>query len=625
MSEDASRFGQAELSASPIDAKPTRVRIGVAAVLTLMACLLYLDRFAVGIASEYIREDLRMTQTQMSWFLSAFFWSYALSQVPAGWLSDRFGPRLMLTLYILAWSAFTGLLGLAASVWLVLHLRLYMGASQAGAFPVCGGLIRAWFPISQRGKVSSIVALGGRAGGVLAPLLTAWVIVLFASSGAIPDFDETDVIHSPSFLMHLRNCDGSDKQGDALAKELFRKLPESLRSQLARMEGGYFVVEFGPFSGRLSFLNDWIPRSSVVPRNETLAHYAETANLVLPHLNGCLDDVSLVNRDNTVGLTLSPKAKQLLDKREAGTTLTVKEVRLLNRLAIEAAMPTEIKKFYGRGWRPTLMLYGIVGLVVALAFAWIARNSPKQHPLCSEAERNLIDDKMTRMSKSGEPRDAPFPWKAVLTSFSLWGNSAMQFFTNIGWLFAVTALPRYLDKVHGVPLTEQALMTAIPTAAGIIGMFGGGWWTDLAAKKMGLKWGRRLPVITTRLLAASGYGICLYLNMTYQADPNTRWLPWAIVFGLSVMVMGVDLGVPATWAYAQDVGGKYTASILGWANMWGNIGAAVASQIYNAVLGETPTRGDWSVMFAVCGTAFVLSSLCGLVLDATKPITAGEA
>ena len=73
MSDEVSRFDQAELPANASDAKPTRVRIGVAAVLTLMACLLYLDRFAVSIATEYIREDLRMTQTQMSWFLSAFF------------------------------------------------------------------------------------------------------------------------------------------------------------------------------------------------------------------------------------------------------------------------------------------------------------------------------------------------------------------------------------------------------------------------------------------------------------------------------------------------------------------------------------------------------------------------
>ncbi len=636
MSDDATRDGDTTGSgftnrsavtdprARGLNETPTRVRYGVAAVLTVMACLLYLDRFAVGIASEYIREDLRMTQTQMSWFISAFFWSYALSQVPAGWLSDRFGQRLMLTVYILAWSAFTGLLGLAASVWLVLHLRLYMGAAQAGAFPVCGGLIRAWFPISQRGTASSIIALGGRAGGVLAPILTAWLIVAFATAGAIPNFDETDVLLDHSFVMHLRDRDKSELPEDALTRELFHKLPESLRTSLTTMEGGFIIYETGRFTGLFSFLNDWIPSFQAGTggggRSTTNDHYTEKMRFVLPHLNSSLDDASLLTRDNTSGLRLSAQARRLLDKRETGAKLSAFETRLLNRLAIEAAMPKVIKKFNGRGWRPTLMLYGIVGLVVAFAFAWVGRNSPKQHPWCNEAERRLIDDEASLAAKAVEPRDAPFPCRAIVTSLSLWGNSAMQFFTNIGWLFVVTWLPRYLDKVHGVPLAEQALMTAVPTAAGIVGMLFGGRWTDLAARKLGLKWGRRLPIASTRLLSAFGYGICLTLGILCTPDPATRWLPWAIIAGLSVMVMGVDLGVPATWAYAQDVGGKYTGAILGWANMWGNIGAAVAPLIYNAVLGETPSLTQWNTMFAVCAVAFILSGLCGLVLDATKPI-----
>ena len=69
----------------------------------LMAFLLYLDRFCVSFAADYIKEDLDLSQAQMSWFLSAFFWSYALAQVPSGWLSDRYGARIMLVIYILSW------------------------------------------------------------------------------------------------------------------------------------------------------------------------------------------------------------------------------------------------------------------------------------------------------------------------------------------------------------------------------------------------------------------------------------------------------------------------------------------------------------------------------------------
>jgi hypothetical protein len=89
----------------------TRIRYLIVAAATLMSFLLYLDRFCVSFAIDYIRQDLGMTQGQAKWFLSAFFWSYALGQVPAGWLSDRFGARIMLVIYILTWSFFTGLIG----------------------------------------------------------------------------------------------------------------------------------------------------------------------------------------------------------------------------------------------------------------------------------------------------------------------------------------------------------------------------------------------------------------------------------------------------------------------------------------------------------------------------------
>jgi MFS family permease len=477
--------------------RPTSVRIVIAGFLTLMACLLYLDRYAVGIASESMRVDLKMTQTQMSWFLSAFFWSYALCQVPAGWLSDRFGPRIVLTAYILCWSLFTGLLGVTTQVGLVLLLRLLCGAAQAGAYPVCSGMLRHWFPVSRRGAASSIVAMGGRSGAVLAPILTAALMTVFAG-----------------------------------------------------------------------------------------------------------------------------------------------------------------------GWRPVLIVYGLIGIVVAFLFAWICRDSPHSHPHCNQAERELITghtpivakslsfeepqrssvmdessttdnpysvseiDRLALTSQqdtfdtSDESDHAPqgFPLIAVLTSMSLWGNSMTQFLTNIGWLFVVTWLPRYLGNVHRVPLQEQAIMTAIPTVAGIAGMLCGGWWTDAAARRFGLKWGRRLPVMATRFTAAGGYALCLILGLLYLPDPESRWLPWMIVVGLSIATFSCDLGVPAIWAYSQDVGGKYTASIMGWANMHGNFGAAIAPLLYNAILGETPTLAQWNTLFAFCTGVFALSGITALAIDGTKPI-----
>ena len=176
---------------------PTRVRHKVLASTTLVAVLLYLDRICIAeiAKGEAFKNELGLSDDQTGLILSAFFLSYALGQVPAGWLSDRFGARRMLPVYVLLWSLCTALTGLATGFVMLFVARLVFGFAQAGCYPTAGSLIRRWTPLNSRGTASSIVSFGGRLGGALAPLLTAWlladylswrwVLVLYGSSGLL--------------------------------------------------------------------------------------------------------------------------------------------------------------------------------------------------------------------------------------------------------------------------------------------------------------------------------------------------------------------------------------------------------------------------------------------------------
>src|SRR6478609_6128426 len=84
MSTDTS----APTTSAPAGSRPTSVRHIVVAVTVLMAVILYLDRFCVSFAERYIKEDLGLSEREMAWFISAFFWAYAMGQVPSGWLGD---------------------------------------------------------------------------------------------------------------------------------------------------------------------------------------------------------------------------------------------------------------------------------------------------------------------------------------------------------------------------------------------------------------------------------------------------------------------------------------------------------------------------------------------------------
>src|SRR3546814_16018736 len=79
----------------------------------LLTMLLYVDRVVISAAKEQITGEFQLSDTQFGWVISAFALGYALFQVPAGQLADRFGPRKTLAVLVILWSGFTALTGAA--------------------------------------------------------------------------------------------------------------------------------------------------------------------------------------------------------------------------------------------------------------------------------------------------------------------------------------------------------------------------------------------------------------------------------------------------------------------------------------------------------------------------------
>ena len=81
--------------------KLSRRRWGIILILLLAAVVNYLDRANLSIANTTISKEFGFSGTEMGLLLSAFLWPYALANLPAGWLVDRFGPKKMFTLSLI--------------------------------------------------------------------------------------------------------------------------------------------------------------------------------------------------------------------------------------------------------------------------------------------------------------------------------------------------------------------------------------------------------------------------------------------------------------------------------------------------------------------------------------------
>src|SRR5436309_5239358 len=161
------------------ESRPTWVRYQVVGMAILLGVVTYLDRVCISKLAPEMMADLSLSKVQMSYVFSAFALAYAAFGVPAAWWADRIGTRLLLTVIVIWWSAFT--LGTAAAGGLtsLLIIRFLFGAGEAGAWPCVARTFSRWIPAKERGTVQGILFAGAHVSGGLTPLLvTALVAVM---------------------------------------------------------------------------------------------------------------------------------------------------------------------------------------------------------------------------------------------------------------------------------------------------------------------------------------------------------------------------------------------------------------------------------------------------------------
>jgi MFS transporter, ACS family, glucarate transporter len=163
-------------------------------VFVAFAVITYLDRNSISVIGNDITKELNLTDEQWGLVLGAFSLAYGAFEIPTGILVDKFGPKITLIRIVLWWSFFTILTGFATGFYFLLIVRFLFGAGEAGAFPTTSVAIARWFPAVERGRIQSVVWMGSRLGGALAPFLSlmiansyGWrtVFYIFGSLGAI--------------------------------------------------------------------------------------------------------------------------------------------------------------------------------------------------------------------------------------------------------------------------------------------------------------------------------------------------------------------------------------------------------------------------------------------------------
>jgi len=149
----------------------------VLGLLCAMYFILYVDRVNIATAAPLIKADLKLSNTQLGLAFSAFAFPYALFQLIGGWMGDRWGARLTLTLCCAIVGTATVLTGAVTGFASLFVIRLALGFGEGGAFPTATRAMTNWLPEARWGFAQGITHSFARIGNAFTPPLIAGLLV----------------------------------------------------------------------------------------------------------------------------------------------------------------------------------------------------------------------------------------------------------------------------------------------------------------------------------------------------------------------------------------------------------------------------------------------------------------
>ena len=152
------------------------LRWSVLGLLTVGIIIAYVDRINLSSALPEIRKSFPLSPEASGILLSAFFWSYAILQTPAGWLIDRFGVKWPYAIAFLMWSVVSASTALVGSLGGLIAVRILLGIGESVVTPASMRYIRSNFAEKERGTAIGIYMSGTKYGPAIGALLAGYLV-----------------------------------------------------------------------------------------------------------------------------------------------------------------------------------------------------------------------------------------------------------------------------------------------------------------------------------------------------------------------------------------------------------------------------------------------------------------
>lgn len=262
-----------------------------------------------------------------------------------------------------------------------------------------------------------------------------------------------------------------------------------------------------------------------------------------------------------------------------------------SRLGAAFALPLVAWLIEAYEWRTTFLILGGIGIIWAVGWWNLFRDTPEEHARLSADEKDYILQNRQQKTTKQESLHR----QELLQSKNMWYAIGQYFCSNFTFFFALTWLFPYLKNKYDLASVEAGWYAIAPFIAGAIGNWVAGGMVDALFKKGNWNRSRNLPAIIGFALAAFGLVGSVYMDTALGA----------ILF-LSIAIFGADMTLPPSWALCVDIGKSNAGAVSGTMNMAGNIGSFLTALAFPYL---TDWTGSVNYFFYVAAALNVLAIL----------------
>jgi sugar phosphate permease len=249
----------------------TNLRWGIALILGFGVLVNYIDRGALSVAAKPLHDELGLGPAEFGYLSSAFFVVYAFSQIPIGYILDRYGVTVVSRIAAFLWTVASACTAIAPNFAFIYGARLFLGLAEAPTFPANAKAVAYWFPRNERGLATSLFDAAAKLSNAVGVAFTAYLLVLFGWRGMFWATAALSFIFFLLFYAFYRNPSEDKRLTHAEAEYIRNGGAEPEGPQGTRARGASLAyllrqrkvwgltIGFAAYGYLFAFLLTWLP------------------------------------------------------------------------------------------------------------------------------------------------------------------------------------------------------------------------------------------------------------------------------------------------------------------------------------------------------------------------------